>query len=113
MSTFESLLEQYAELVVRVGVNIQPGQVFLVTAPLETVEFTRLIVSKAYEAGAKYVQVEFEDDSITRSRFEHGDEASFDYYPTWKAEMMEKFAEEGGATLTIKVPNPDLYQGID
>lgn len=37
MSTFESLLEQYAELVVRVGVNIQPGQVFLVTAPLETV----------------------------------------------------------------------------
>ncbi|MBU9709495.1 aminopeptidase [Paenibacillus sp. AK121] len=113
MSTFESLLEQYAELVVRVGVNIQPGQALLVTAPLETVEFTRLIVSKAYEAGAKYVQVEFEDDSITRSRFEHGDEASFDYYPAWKAEMMEKFAEEGGATLTIKVPNPDLYQGID
>ncbi|ADM70142.2 Aminopeptidase 2 [Paenibacillus polymyxa E681] len=113
MSTFESLLEQYAELVVKVGVNIQPGQVFLVTAPLETVEFTRLIVSKAYEAGAKYVQVEFEDDSITRSRFEHGDEARFDYYPAWKAEMMEKFAEEGGATLTIKVPNPDLYQGID
>ncbi|URJ62543.1 aminopeptidase [Paenibacillus polymyxa] len=113
MSTFESLLEQYAELVVRVGVNIQPGQVFLVTAPLETVEFTRLIVSKAYEAGANYVQVEFEDDSITRSRFEHGDEASFDYYPAWKAEMMEKFAEDGGATLTIKVPNPDLYQGID
>ncbi|MGG4499312.1 aminopeptidase [Paenibacillus polymyxa] len=113
MSTFESLLEQYAELVVRVGVNIQPGQALLVTAPLETVEFTRLIVSKAYEAGAKYVQVEFEDDSITRSRFEHGDEASFNYYPAWKAEMMEKFAEEGGATLTIKVPNPDLYQGID
>ncbi|MDN4085195.1 aminopeptidase [Paenibacillus polymyxa] len=113
MSTFESLLEQYAELVVRVGVNIQPGQALLVTAPLETVEFTRLIVSKAYEAGAKYVQVEFEDDSITRSRFEHGDEASFDYYPAWKADMMEKFAEEGGATLTIKVPNPDLYQGID
>ncbi|MGG1618867.1 aminopeptidase [Paenibacillus sp. NRS-1781] len=113
MSSFEALLEQYAELVVKVGVNIQPGQVFLVTAPLETVEFTRLIVSKAYEAGAKYVQVEFEDDQITRSRFEHGDEASFDYYPAWKAEMMEKFAEEGGATLTIKVPNPDLYQGID
>ncbi|TKH41462.1 aminopeptidase [Paenibacillus terrae] len=113
MSSFEALLEQYAELVVKVGVNIQPGQVFLVTAPLETVEFTRLIVNKAYEAGAKYVQVEFEDDQITRSRFEHGDEASFDYYPAWKAEMMEKFAEEGGATLMIKVPNPDLYQGID
>ncbi|WP_342417815.1 aminopeptidase [Paenibacillus sp. FSL R10-2782] len=113
MSSFEALQEQYAELVVKVGVNIQPGQVFLVTAPLETVEFTRLIVNKAYEAGAKYVQVEFEDDQITRSRFEHGDEASFDYYPAWKAEMMEKFAEEGGATLMIKVPNPDLYQGID
>ena len=27
--------------------------------------------------------------------------------------MMERFAEAGGATLTIKVPDPDLYNGIE
>ncbi|CAM2858741.1 aminopeptidase [Paenibacillus sediminis] len=113
MRDFEKSLEQYAELVVKVGVNIQPGQVLMVTAPLETLDFTRLIVKKAYEAGAKYVQVDFEDDQITRSRFEYGADGTFDYYPSWRAEMLEKFAEEGGATLTIKVPDPELYKGID
>lgn len=44
--TFEKSLEQYAELVVKVGVNIQKGQDLLVTAPIETLEFTRLIVQK-------------------------------------------------------------------
>ena len=111
--TFEKSLEQYAELVVKVGVNIQKGQDLLVTAPIETLEFTRLIVQKAYAAGANYVQVDFDDDNITRSRFEHGSNDSFDYYPAWKADMMEKFAEAGGATLTIKVPDPELYNGID
>ncbi|WP_339277848.1 aminopeptidase [Paenibacillus sp. FSL W8-0426] len=111
--SFEQSLEQYAELVVRVGVNIQKGQVLIVTAPIETLDLTRLIVQKAYAAGAKYVQVDFEDDIITRSRFIHGSDDSFDYYPSWKTEMLEKFAAEGGATLTIKVPDPDLYNGID
>ncbi|MDO7905565.1 aminopeptidase [Paenibacillus sp. JX-17] len=113
MSQFTEMLEQYAELVIKVGVNIQPGQVLMVTSPVETLEFTRFIVQKAYAAGAKYVQVDLEDDVITRSRFEYGADDTFGYYPQWKADMLEKFAEEGGATLTIKVPDPDLYQGID
>ena len=38
--SFATSLEQYAELVVKVGVNIQKGQDLLVTAPIETLEFT-------------------------------------------------------------------------
>lgn len=113
MKDFDKLLEQYAELVVKVGVNIQPGQVLMVTSPLETVEFTRLIVQKAYQAGAKYVQVDFEDEQIVRSRYEFANDSTLDYFPAWKGEMLEKFAEEGGATLTIRVPDPELYKGID
>jgi len=86
--TFEKSLEQYAELVVKVGVNIQKGQDLLVTAPIETLEFTRLIVQKAYAAGANYVQVDFDDDNITRSRFEHGSNDSFDYYRSYTIKKM-------------------------
>ena len=62
MDNFEKNLEKYAELVVKVGVNVQPGQVLIVNAPIETVELTRHIVAKAYDAGAKYVQVDWEDE---------------------------------------------------
>lgn len=113
MESFESMLDKYAELVVKVGVNIQKGQVLIVNAPMETLELTRLIVAKAYEAGAKYVIVEWDDDEITRIRYEKASDDSFDYYPQWLADSMVHFAEEGGAILHIKVPNPDLFQGID
>jgi len=113
MNNFNILLDKYAELVVRIGVNIQPGQVLVVHAPIETAELTRAIVAKAYESGAKYVLTEWDDDAVTRARFEKASDDSFDYYPQWQADSMVRFAEEGGAILHIKVPNPDLYQGID
>jgi len=113
MNNLETLLNKYAELVVKVGVNIQPGQVLIVHSPIETAELARAIVSHAYEAGAKYVMVEWDDDAVTRARFEKAPDDSFDFYPQWQADAMVRFAEEGGAILHIKVPNPDLYQGID
>lgn len=113
MNNFDTLLEKYAELVVKVGVNIQPGQVLIVQSPLETVEFTRWIVTKAYEAGAKYVQVDWDDEAISRIRYEKAPEDSFGYYPKWQADTMEQLAEGGGALLHIKVPDPMLLQGVD
>lgn len=113
MAFFEQMLEKYAELVVKVGVNVQPGQVLMVHAPLETAELTRLIVAKAYEAGAKYVMMDWDDEDITRIRYEKAPEDSFGYYPKWHADMLEQFAEEGGAILHIKVPDPELLKGID
>jgi aminopeptidase len=113
METFELMLNKYAELVVRVGVNVQVGQVLIVHSPIETAELTRLIVAKAYEAGAKFVIVEWDDDAVTRVRYEKASDDSFDYYPQWLADSMVHFAEEGGAILHIKVPNPELFHGID
>lgn len=113
MEDFHTLLEKYAELVIKVGVNIQQGQVLIIQAPIETAEFTRRVVSKAYEAGAKYVQVEWEDEQVTRIRYEKAPDDSFGYYPKWQADMMEQLAEGGGAVLHIKVPDPELFKGID
>jgi len=113
MDSFEKKLEQYAELVVKVGVNIQKGQVLHLQSPIEAAEFARLIVRKAYEAGAKYVEIDWEDEASTRLRYEYASEDTFDYYPTFKAEALEKLAEDGGAIMHIKVPDPELYRGID
>ncbi|BFH63409.1 aminopeptidase [Paenibacillus azoreducens] len=113
MKDFNHMLEKYAELVIKIGVNIQPGQVLLVQAPLETVDFTRKVVAKAYESGAKFVQVDWDDEKVTRIRYEKAADDSFGYYPKWQADMMEQLAESGGAVLHIKVPDPELFRGID
>ena len=113
MSTFEENLEKYAELGVKVGVNIQPGQTLVVNAPISAAKFVRLIAKKAYEVGAKNVHVEWNDDEITRIKYDHAPEEAFKEFPIWKAKGYEELAEAGAAFLSVVSTNPDLLEGVD
>ncbi|NLD26104.1 MAG: aminopeptidase, partial [Acholeplasmataceae bacterium] len=55
-------LRKYAELAVKIGVNIQKGQILMINSPVECVEFTRLLVEVAYQVGASYVMIRWSDD---------------------------------------------------
>lgn len=113
MSNLEQTMEKYAELAVKVGVNVQPGQTLIVNADIGAAPYVRLVAKKAYESGAKLVQVEWSDELVTRIRYDVAPDESFEYFPTWKAEMMEKAYEEGAALLAITSLNPDLLKGVD
>ncbi|MFD0693492.1 aminopeptidase [Paenibacillus sp. GCM10027628] len=114
----QSKLEMYADLVVRVGVNLQPGQTLVIgqdtlPVPIECFEFVRCVTQKAYAAGARQVYVNWEDPELNRIRLESASENSLDEYPQWKVNWMESMVAEGAAFLAILLPNPDLMIGID
>ena len=48
----EKKLSQYADVIVQVGLNVQPGQKVVISAPIEMVELVRLVTARAYAAGA-------------------------------------------------------------
>ncbi|MFS0577007.1 aminopeptidase [Sporosarcina sp. 179-K 3D1 HS] len=113
MTTFENRLERYAELAVKVGVNIQPNQYLLINASIETAAFVRLVVEKAYDAGARQVFVDWVDDAVSRIRFEKAPAESFSEFPDWKVQEREQLAEKGAAFMSITSQSPDLLKGID
>jgi aminopeptidase len=113
MNHFEQNLDKYASLAVEVGVNIQPGQTLVVTAPLVAADYVRKVVKRAYEAGAKNVHVEWNDDEITRTKYEMAPSESFKEYPLWRAKGWEEMAADNAAFLSITAANPDLLSGID
>ncbi len=110
---FEENLLKYAELAVKVGVNIQKDQYLFIQASIETAPFIRLITKVAYENGAKQVFVDFSDDEITRLRYELAPEDSFDFFPEWKKLERESLAEQGAAFMSVVSQSPDLLKGID
>ncbi|MGE5703686.1 MAG: aminopeptidase [Clostridia bacterium] len=112
MSTFETMLDRYAELAVKIGINIQPGQTLVVNSPLSAAEFIRKVARKAYEAGAKHVHIEWNDDELTRIRYELAPDEAFREFPLWKAKGFEEMAENGAAFLSISTSNPYLLKGI-
>ena len=82
MENFNELLKKYADFVVRVGVNPQPGQTLIIRCSLEAAPLARLCVRSAFEAGARDVQVDWNDNAVSRSRMELGsEEALTDFKP--------------------------------
>ena len=110
---FNENLSKYAELVVKVGVNIQKGQFLYIAASTDALELARLITKKAYEAGARQVFVDLADDQIGRTRYELAPEDSFEFFPEWKVKEREWLAEQGAAFVSIVSQSPDLLKGID
>jgi len=110
--TFEEKLRAYAELAVKVGVNIQPGQYLLVNTSVDALDFARLVVKEAYKAGAGRVHVNFSDDEMDRAFFEHASEDEFNRYPQWVVKMRDELIERKGALLWIDAADPDKLRGI-
>lgn len=115
-SEFEQNLDKYAEVIVRVGLNLQPGQRLLIGmpifgiygTPLELAPLVRLIVAKAYQVGARLVDVMWNDDQLRLIRFQHAPRDSFEEFPTWRADAAFEAAKAGDAVLHIYAENPDL-----
>ncbi|AZB42663.1 aminopeptidase [Bacillus sp. FJAT-42376] len=113
MSDFQKNLEKYADLVVKVGVNIQKGQTLVVHAAIDTAAFTRLIVKKAYETGAKNVIVDWMDDTVSRLKYDLAPDEVFEEYPMHRAKERIELAEKNAAFISIVSANPDLLKGVD
>src|ERR1051326_4744742 len=110
---FEKKLNALAEVAVRAGLGLAPGQEVVVTAPIEALPLARLITQHAYRAGASLVTVLFSDDAMTALRFRHATDASFDAAPSWLYEGMANAYKNGAARLAIVGSDPSLLSGED
>ncbi|MDA1475713.1 aminopeptidase [Bacillus changyiensis] len=113
MNTFTNHLNKYAELVTEVGVNVQKGQQVVINVSTEVCDFARLLVKNAYQRGAKHVTVRWQDDVVTRLKYELAPSESFEEYPEWEAKGLETLAKEGAAFISVVSSSPDLLKGID
>ncbi|HEU5140339.1 MAG TPA: aminopeptidase [Bacillales bacterium] len=113
MENFEEKLEKYAELVVKVALNIQEGQKLRINAAIENAEFVRMITRKAYQVGAKKVYTNLYDPIIQRITYEEAPEEGLADFPQWQVQAHDELIDEGGALLEVAAMDPDLMKGID
>jgi aminopeptidase len=110
----ENLLEKYAELVVRVGANIQEGQDVVIFALVEQAPFARALATAAYQAGARYVSASYGDQYVKRELILHGSDETLEWTPPWDLERLNHLSRVGGSMINISGdPNPDLFADLD
>jgi aminopeptidase len=105
-------LEQYAELAVRVGANVQEGQQVFVQGLVEHADVVRALTRQAYRAGASYVNVRYHDQHVRRAMIELGPDEALTYSPEWLKTLTR--ANAGNALLgTSGNPEPELLADLD
>lgn len=111
--THEQKLNQLAEVAIRVGLGLAPGQELLITAPLDTLPLVRKITEQAYRAGASLVTTFYSDDEATLARYRYAPDAAFDAAPQWLYDGLAAAFKSGAARLAIAGANPSLLSKED
>ncbi len=113
MNNKESLLKEFAHLAVEVGVNIQPGQLLVVNAPIVAKDLVEMITKRAYEVGAGRVMINWQDDFSTKLFYEYATEERLTEVPEFMIEKLKYIVDEKGAVISITSPNPEMFKDVD
>jgi len=107
-------LQRYAELVVRVGANVQPGQDVVVTCLVEHVDIARAMAREAYRAGAQHVVVNYGDLHLRRAAIELGPEPEIGWSAPYLLDWIRRWPEENPAVIALAGnPDPELLSDLD
>lgn len=105
-------IDSYAELIIRVGANVQPGQTVFVTALVEHAPLVRALGRAGYAAGARVIDVRYVDNHLRRSLIEYAAAETLTESPPWLLARAE--ALDGNALIMIAGdPDPELFADLD
>jgi aminopeptidase len=105
-------IDRYADLIVRVGANVQPGQTFFVNAFIEHADLARALTRAGYRAGARYVDVRYSDHHVHRAMIELGSDDVLEYSPGWTLERAENLTGNAIAVIAGEA-EPELLADLD
>ena len=112
MNIDKSKLEQYAQLVIKIGVNLQENQELVINADVSDCEFARIIADVAYKNKAKKVTMMWRDELFTKMRYENEQLETLVDIPQYQIDERNYAVEKSSAYLCILSEDPNLMKDI-
>lgn len=110
----EKFLIGYADIILKTGVNIQKGQSVYIRIDPVSRDFGRLLMRRAYELGAKYVFIEYEDDIQKRIRVDSSEKQYLEYFPMFYKFTRKQLIDENWVSISVRGnEDPDFMSGAD
>jgi len=103
----------YADLIVRVGANVQPGQQVFVLALVEHVPLVRALTESAYAAGARNVDVRYVDQHVRKAFIRNAPDEDLSATPPWELARTEAFLDGAAVIQIAGEAEPDLFADLD
>ncbi len=106
-------MENFAELAVKVGANMQKGQEVVIRCDVNCQDFAHLIAEKAYKFGAKRVLMQWRDEQLDRLAMLNETEETLCDIPHYFVDQMDYFIDHKCCLISISAGNPSIYSGCD
>ena len=108
----KTILRKYARLAVRTGVNLKKGQGCAIYAQVEQHEFAEMVAEEAYRAGAKWVQVFWQDQAVRKLDLRHQTVTQLSRVEEWEKVQQQMFVDQLPARIHISSEDPDGLKGV-
>jgi len=106
-------LQEYARLLIEVGLNLQKNQTLVIACPVDCAWFARLCAAAAYNTGCREVVMNWRDDNLSRQKYLFAANDVFDSCPPWVAQFYNGYANDNAAYLAISASDPENLKGVD
>lgn len=106
-------LDKYARLAIRIGVNLQKGEMLVVNAPVSAQKFVEKVVKQAYREGARNVEVQWTDETIGKLNYKYRSKKELANVPEWVRVRSDYYIDEKIAYLNIFSEDPEGLKGVN
>lgn len=109
----KSIMRKYAKLAVKTGVNLKKGQGCVISAEVDQHEFAEMVAEEAYRAGAKWVMMDWGDQTLTKLKYRHETLTQLSKVDEWQKARMQHFVDTLPAMIHIASADPDGLKGVN
>lgn len=106
-------LNDYCDLAIKIGVNLQKDQELVIRTPIECAEIARALATAGYKAGAKFVTVEYRDEKMGRINYDYATAETLEEVPSWLVSRYNYIIEKKCAVISIAAGDPTIMAGVD
>ena len=108
----EAILREYAELIVKIGANVQKGQRVRLQTGVDQVQLATMVTEECYKAGASYVEVIWECGPINKLNYQYASAETLGTVQTWEEERLKQMTVDLPVRIFIDSSDPDELAGI-
>ena len=109
----KSILREYARLIARSGVNIQPGQEVFITAELDQPEFVKMLVEECYRCKASKVVVDWSYKPLQKLHFRYRTLTSLSKLDNYEEARWQHYVDTIPCRIYLLSEDPDGLRGIN
>lgn len=106
------LYQKYAKVLLEKGVNLKKNQPLLIEAPVEAIEFVRILADEACKMGTQDIYFDFEDAYLKHSILKNFTADNLNFSQFYNKEIFDEYAKKNSAILMLYADESDLMQDI-